>query len=561
MNPSAKSPSYLVHTPFAYCFRMAVPKDIQPLVGKTELRYSLKTGSLSAAKQKARLLAGHVQLYFQRVRQRGVIMGSLTQEQIEKLLSDYIHNSVQAWDKPLRPEDFDFERNGPPPYQTAQELQEYIKTLDAVREDLVVEMNLGQCEILEQSVLRLLKRNGIDNVPPGSPEFQRLCYLIIKAEIQLLPLQQRHLQGDFSYGEALSQIWSKVFPLKEHPLIEAPSPTQPQETLADVAEKYWREREPSWKPRTCTEYRTCYKQLLAFLGENTPITAIDFTKAQKYKEFLQGKPVGKKSGLSITRINLYLDFAEAVFRFAERNHFVKSNPFSGLKIPEKGRRADEMRDVFDSDDLEKLFVSSREYREDAHLHPHTFWIPLLGLYTGCRLEEICQLYIHDIKQEEGIWVLDINQDEPDKSVKTHERRLVPLHPFLVEDLKFVDFVNGLLDQEGRVFPELKRINNRYGHGVSKWFGLFRKRCGINRKDRKKDFHSFRHTVANHLKQKDVPETYIAQLLGHKEGSITSGRYGKRYEVKQLLSESVSKLDYGIDLTHLKKSKYAQKKNQ
>ena len=32
---------------------------------------------------------------------------------------------------------------------------------------------------------------------------------------------------------------------------------------------------------------------------------------------------------------------------------------------------------------------------------------------------------------------DINDDRPDKSVKTEDRRLVPLHPFLVEDLGFV----------------------------------------------------------------------------------------------------------------------------
>jgi len=253
-----------------------------------------------------------------------------------------------------------------------------------------------------------------------------------------------------------------------------------------------------------------------------------------------------------------LRYANALFHFARLNHYVDINPFSGLQISEKGRRADEMRDVFDSDDLTKLFVTSKEYSQDTHYAPNKFWVPLLGLYTGCRLEEICQLYVEDIKQVDGINVLDINQDKPDKSVKTNERRMVPLHPFLVDDLRFVDFVKSLPDQEGRVFSELKRKKNRYGQNVSQWFRRFRNRCGVKIRKGKKDYHSLRHTVINHLVQKNVAESYIARLVGHKLKSIDTGRYGKAYPPKQLLEETVLKLDYGIDLSHLKNSKYVPK---
>ena len=64
-----------------------------------------------------------------------------------------------------------------------------------------------------------------------------------------------------------------------------------------------------------------------------------------------------------------------------------------------------------------------------------FWMPLIGLYTGMRIEEVCQLYVSDLKLMDGIWCLDVNQDKPDKSVKTSERRIVPLHPFLVQRIE------------------------------------------------------------------------------------------------------------------------------
>lgn len=59
-----KSPSYLIRNPYTYCFRMNVPEDIQRYVGKKEWRYSLKTGFVGIAKQKARMLAGNIQYLF-----------------------------------------------------------------------------------------------------------------------------------------------------------------------------------------------------------------------------------------------------------------------------------------------------------------------------------------------------------------------------------------------------------------------------------------------------------------------------------------------------------------
>ena len=52
-------------------------------------------------------------------------------------------------------------------------------------------------------------------------------------------------------------------------------------------------------------------------------------------------------------------------------------------------------------------------------------------------------------------------------------------------------------------------------------------------NKKKCFHLFRHTVANQLKQKGVSETVIAEILDHKNENVTTGRYGKSYNVKLL----------------------------
>ena len=158
----------------------------------------------------------------------------------------------------------------------------------------------------------------------------------------------------------------------------------------------------------------------------------------------------------------------------------------------------------------------------------------------------------DIQQIEKVWLLNINENRPDQSVKTDEQRLVPLHDFIVKDLKFIDYVQSL-PQEGRVFPQLNRTEHRYTHGFSQWFGKYKKRCGITEDN--KSFHSFRHTLTTHLLEKDVEDYRIAWLVGHAIENQTTGRYGKKFYPEIFKGKVVDVIEYDIDLSHLKKSKF------
>ena len=90
MRPITKSPIYLIRNPYSYCFRMVVPKDLQSLVGRKEMRYSLKTGYLGVAKYKARLLAGQVQRIFKNLRKGYFALGTVSDEKIKQLVGKYI---------------------------------------------------------------------------------------------------------------------------------------------------------------------------------------------------------------------------------------------------------------------------------------------------------------------------------------------------------------------------------------------------------------------------------------------------------------------------------------
>lgn len=60
--------TYLLRLPSSYYFRFHIPIDLQNIVGRKELRYSLRTDSKATAKPVACLLAGKIQALFNKLK-------------------------------------------------------------------------------------------------------------------------------------------------------------------------------------------------------------------------------------------------------------------------------------------------------------------------------------------------------------------------------------------------------------------------------------------------------------------------------------------------------------
>jgi len=478
MNHLGKYQSYIIRNPYSYCFRLKVPIDIQGWVGKKELRYSLKTGYLGIAKQKSRYSAGQVQAIFRVIRKWEFETVNLPEDKIRELINNYIKQSVERINNLFddRPGD------DIPPFGTIAEYDSYISDLDSIRHELIANLNIGNWEVLEDEIIKFLESQGIKDIDKNAVEYQRLCAGIHQAEIKLLPIEKRHRLNDFSYKKELPEVFPEVFD-------ELPEHGEPSEPLDKVVMDYWNEKKTTWKPRSKTDIRRALDHMVSFIGKVTHIHRVDAKVMREYKQFLMSEKTSSGNPRTINTINdKYLCFAKAFFNFAKSNQYIQENPAQGILIKDrKKKRPHEQQDPFSTSDLKLLFCDSPEYGKDNHKKAHNFWIPLIGLFTGMRLEEICQLYVTDLVKIDGIWCFDIKEEEdkPDKSVKTGEKRLVPLHPRLVNDLNFVKYVKNIPDQKG-------------------------------------------------------------------------GRYAKPFKPKQLLERTVLKLDYGIDFSHLKKSKFVQK---
>ena len=123
-------------------------------------------------------------------------------------------------------------------------------------------------------------------------------------------------------------------------------------------------------------------------------------------------------------------------------------------------------------------------------------------------------------------------------------------------IEFVEILNKRQPTRQRVFQELPYGEGSYIRNVSRFFNQrYLPKLGL--KTDKKSFHSIRHTVIDHLKQKGIDVSYINDLVGHHSGNIDLDRYGKSYNPDILYNKCVKKIVYqtshmrGIDFKSLK----------
>ena len=91
---SKHKPQIYLPKKLLYYFRYTLPPDISKLVGKTGLRYSLRTGYIKQAERKASRLAGTVEDFISEIRQESYRIMNLSTEQLQALLDQYLRKAL-----------------------------------------------------------------------------------------------------------------------------------------------------------------------------------------------------------------------------------------------------------------------------------------------------------------------------------------------------------------------------------------------------------------------------------------------------------------------------------
>ena len=185
-----------------------------------------------------------------------------------------------------------------------------------------------------------------------------------------------------------------------------------------------------------------------------------------------------------------------------------------------------------------------------------FWLPLLALYTGARANELCKLKVTDVRHEDDICYLDINEEPHSNpkirpNVKTPSSvRRIPLHADLIA-FGFLDHVAAQRAEKAEhLFSELKpNTIGKMQDGFGKHFRRFL--ISVDVKRAKIDFHSFRHTWVDACTNSGIADTTTLRLKGDALPG-TLNRYGNGKADMELLAEGMKLLNFkGLDLDHLR----------
>jgi len=305
----------------------------------------------------------------------------------------------------------------------------------------------------------------------------------------------------------------------------------------------------TWRTVSTFEVERALRDLFELMGD-MPVEAFDAQQARLLKERLsrcpqyfglrpeyEGRTLKQvvESGatyktITAVTVNNRLRKLSAFLNWCKSNGYITDNPLAGLKMMTGASK--EARLSFDNGDL-RILLELNVLQVEARKHPWRYWLPLLGRCTGARLEELCQLRVHDFIEQQGVQCIRIDDSHEGQNLKNvGSRRLLPLHPALIELglLRHVESVRAT--GADRLFPELEPVRGKLGHAPSKWFGRYKSKRGIS--DPKKTFHSFRHTLIDELRDAGVQDSLIKRIMGHEDSAVTFGLYGSRVPLNAMV---------------------------
>jgi integrase len=317
------------------------------------------------------------------------------------------------------------------------------------------------------------------------------------------------------------------------------------------------------RPQTAGEYEAAVDDFIDFAGDPT-ISMIDADMLYDYRDEAAKLPasmpradraltftarVAKHEGATPKcappTLKKRVGALQALLTYAFQQRWTSINTGSGIRIVGYTKKRRNRRS-FEDHELatlcsSPLFIDPAAWNTKSRISDVTvFWIFLLSITTGARLEEVGQVALADVRRDGDIVYLDIDEyaeeeDAEDKSVKTEDSiRLVPVHDKLLE-LGFNDYVNTLAALgHTQLFPDLKEnsVGKRTKEASQKINRIIDRHVSS---DRRLVFHSLRHAFKAKGNDARLNDRTLDQICGHAPVS-TGSRYGSEPRIRTIHRE-------------------------
>lgn len=541
-----------------YYFRRAVPEDLRPIMGKREIKTSLKTRDPHTAKSLFISEAAKTESEFQRARKQ-------LQNATKKLTSlQEVSALAQHWE----------DRTTFKLYEKPDEVYEYLSMYD-LSGDYVPTIDL----MSEVSVDKATYRKSL---------FELLAPLIdtalLEAEYQRPESDSiiyKHLLSAFesAYGKVSNVALKILSGLSNLEEIKAPAPLKRHQANSGISVKL-SEALTLWEKdffslhgknrtslKTVKSYKSHVTRFIDYAGD-LAITDITVSVIREYGDLLLTLPsrppkaikqlplpeqaaYAELEGVSrvqastaennLKSINVVLKTAFGLLDIDRESVVEKSGIFTRLKTKKKiqGKKTKDDEKDYTWSELMAIFQSpiyTEGWRPPRADYGDAFyWLPLIYAYTGARKEEIAQLMVRDLKPAEGhdFWYLVIQEcEEHGQFVKNlNSIRKVPLHPDLIK-LGFIEYAKSV-PKKGRLFPKLHpNSDGFFGYNFGRrWEAYLKDTAKI--KSEADPIHGFRHAFKTLARGAGINREYHERITGHSEGSKSVGDSYGRIELHAL----------------------------
>ena len=504
-------PRNTYRTQHGFLFRISVPKDIRPTIGKREIKKALGR-DFRAAVSEAHLMSVRVDKLFADARaQPGA------KEAPDEPLQAFLKRPVDRRLKTIS--------------EVTPELIAGLKSLwfagldadiawrqEGIDDDEYDDLNYNISE--SKAVLsRALVRGDTDQFLPAvhnllygrgyellvdPTEERRLVYELLSAYQESYDvLEQRQA------GRAVKSPTVEVAPLKA--AWEEESTCASGLSWAELFEHWRDDRERPAK--TVADVEAYLASLQICLPKATPsnLSRSDVTAWLRNERDTRGnkaKTLEKKGTL-----------VGALFSVAVKDELLEKNPFSGFDYSrfamKEGVADDEDREPFSVEQLKSIFsdsegIPSIDRTVGGGGYHARLWISLIALLSGARLDEICSLNVVDVKRT-PIPHFCIQRAKNQSSVRD-----VPIHPLLIE-LGFLQYVDDVRRaKHDKLWPNLTTRSKNASDSdlLSKWFNRFIH--ATLSMPSTVVFHSFRHTFKDMCRDALIPREVHHAITGHSD---------------------------------------------
>ncbi|GJE53495.1 Tyrosine recombinase XerC [Methylobacterium tardum] len=246
-----------------------------------------------------------------------------------------------------------------------------------------------------------------------------------------------------------------------------------------------------------------------------------------------------RSGASQKTINRKIASLSSMWQWLTKRGFVGNNPWRGQGSFAKPSKQGSAKRAYTADELVALLRADPVEIMGQRYGAVLFDLMRIGLLTGCRIGELCQLRTADVIADERAFRISHGKTE-------NARRIVPVH-----ELAWPIMQRRLASSsDGWVFSGLTPAgpDGKRSWIVVKRFATFRQK--VLGPSKQVDFHSFRRSFATYLERASthttaVNSSVIAELMGHAKPTLALAVYSSGLVPEQLRA-AIDALDRVIE---------------